>query len=183
MPRKQKIRFSPPVGLFKQNGEPVTFPSGQSLSAVTGSFALTGNDTSLQVVTAPFIIADLGTFSLAGNNAVLNVALNSFEDVGLFALTAPDVSLAKVTTPFLIADTASFNLAANDATLSASISTTINADVGLFQVVTINSSVNFIVSGAAQVTASIGFLNALLPPGPNQMGVKQYVFEPPSAST
>ena len=136
---------------------------------------LTGVDASLQVVNAPFIIAETTSFNLTGIDAALNAALNSNEDVGMFALTAPDASFQVVLAPFIIADTTPYSLTGNDAALSISIHSTLNADTGLFQVITTNSSVEFFVS---QLTtpSSVGVLNNMLPPGPNQIGVRRSVF-------
>ncbi len=175
MPKKQRIRFNTPVGHYVLTGDAVSFPSNESLSGITATFALTGIDASLQTVSAPFIIADAGLFNLTGIDAALNAALTSNEDVGLFALTAPDASFQVVLAPFIIADTTPYSLTGNDAALSVSVASTLNADTGLFQVITTNSSVEFFVS---QLTtpSSIGVLNNMLPPGPNQIGIRRSVF-------
>lgn len=90
--------------------------SGASLTAETGTFALTGNAAALK--RALRMSAATGAFTLTGNDAVMSSGIRMAADTGAFTLTGNDAALKRSLK--MAAATGSFTLTGNNATLNYS---------------------------------------------------------------
>lgn len=92
-----------------------TAGSSYTLTAETGSFALTGNNAGL--IASRLLQASAGSFALTGNNAALLASRSLVCSAGSFAMTGNDASL--LGTRILTASAGSFSLTGNAAGLLA----------------------------------------------------------------
>lgn len=87
--------------------------SGASLTAETGTFALTGNTAALK--RALRMSAATGAFTLTGNDAGFDVGIRMQAETGAFTLTGNDVELKRALK--MAANTGAFTLTGNEAAL------------------------------------------------------------------
>lgn len=124
--------------------------SGVTLTADSGSFALTGQDADL--IASRLLTADAGSLSLTGQDAALNAGRIISADVGEFALSGQDASLLAART--LSAETGSFSAPGPDTALT--VDRIIGAESGSFALTGQDVGLEIESPGAYSLTADAG---------------------------
>jgi hypothetical protein len=121
-------------GLVVTNAEfeiPDAAPVSETLTAETGSFAVTGQTNNLLV--GRLVQADVGSFAITGQETNFIRGYGVIADVGDYVLTGQTSTLTAQR--HLTADEGQYVLTGNDATLSLDIPATLTADTGEFSLV------------------------------------------------
>lgn len=117
-------------GSYTLTGQSVNTLFTSILTAAQGSYALTGQDAGLIKSGSYSFTADVGSYTLVGSNALVDVSMNA--EVGNYTLTGQDATLnfAGFTNPTLTAEFGSYSLTGQS--VNTNYGRLLSAEMGLY---------------------------------------------------